>query len=408
MGAEIDGGERGLEEREDGGGDAVPLPANVRTLRWCDESDVRSSSVTPGVPATTSARRVTTCGRRPSLTLGMHSINISSSWPMVFGPGGKGIIPGTGSGMSTPDAVRRSSTDPGARASDRLALIEQLLLAGLDHYFIGQYEQAIHVWTRVFFLDRGHARARAYIERARGALAEHQREAEARGAEEATAPRPGGSGSMCRRSALASQSAAAELTDTLPAALAAPPAVTPRSVAWSTLIVNPGRSCSRMACRGPFGVPGVIAPAGQPAGMGRGMADRRGPALRRRASGRMSLLITLAVVLLCSAAYVVVARDRLAIWWGTPAENTAAAPLANVEPEPLPLPRVSEQTLTRARSLFARGHLHEALQTLSAVGADDPLRRDADTLLIEVERALLDAAGVRAGSTPRPSPLSER
>jgi hypothetical protein len=121
------------------------------------------------------------------------------------------------------------------------------------------------------------------------------------------------------------------------------------------------------------------------------------------------LLIALAVVLLCSAAYVVVARDRLAIWWGsTPAENSVAAPLANVEPEPLPLPRVSEQTLTRARSLFSRGHLHEALQTLSAVGADDPLRRDADTLLIEVERALLDAAGVRAGSTPRPSPLSER
>ena len=120
------------------------------------------------------------------------------------------------------------------------------------------------------------------------------------------------------------------------------------------------------------------------------------------------LLITLAVVLLCSAAYVVVARDRLAIWWGTPVESTAAAPLANLEPEPLPLPRVSEQTLARARSLFARGHLHEALQTLSAVGADDPLRRDADTLLIEVERALLDAAGVRAGSTPRPSPLSER
>ena len=88
--------------------------------------------------------------------------------------------------------------------------------------------------------------------------------------------------------------------------------------------------------------------------------------------------------------------------------NPTAAPLANLEPEPLPLPRASEQTLTRARSLFARGHLHEALQTLSAVAADDPLRRDADTLLIEVERALLDSAGVRAGSPPRPSPLSER
>jgi len=56
--------------------------------------------------------------------------------------------------------------------------IEELLLAGLDHYFNGQHELAISVWTRVLFLDRTHARARAYIERARGAIAERQREGE--------------------------------------------------------------------------------------------------------------------------------------------------------------------------------------------------------------------------------------
>ena len=41
-----------------------------------------------------------------------------------------------------------------------------------------RYEQAINVWTRALFLDRSHARARAYIERARSALAERQRESE--------------------------------------------------------------------------------------------------------------------------------------------------------------------------------------------------------------------------------------
>src|SRR5919106_3273868 len=61
---------------------------------------------------------------------------------------------------------------------DRDAKIEQLLLVGLDHYFAAQYEQAINVWTRALFLDRGHARARAYIERARSAQAERQRESE--------------------------------------------------------------------------------------------------------------------------------------------------------------------------------------------------------------------------------------
>jgi hypothetical protein len=322
---------------------------------------------------------------------------------MVIGPGPEGIIPGTGSGMSTPDAVRRSSTDPGASASDRLALIEQLLLAGLDHYFTGQYEQAIHVWTRVFFLDRGHARARAYIERARCALAERQREAEARGAEEAALrPNGTGSGSMVAASAFASRSAAAELTDTLPAA---PPRRRLsrrdlwRGVPESTILAD------RAADLATPGMMAAAEPVAEPGGMGMAIAVSPKPGARIRTH---VLLITLAVVLLCSAAYVVVARDRLAIWLGTPVESTSAAPLANLEPEPLPLPRASEQTLTRARSLFARGHLHEALQMLAAVGADDPLRRDADTLLIEVERALLDAAGVRAGSTPRPSPLSER
>ena len=62
--------------------------------------------------------------------------------------------------------------------ADRAARIEELLLAGLDQYFGGHYEQAINIWTRVAFLERGHGRARAYIERARDALAEKQRESE--------------------------------------------------------------------------------------------------------------------------------------------------------------------------------------------------------------------------------------
>src|SRR5687768_6852587 len=75
----------------------------------------------------------------------------------------------------TTEPVRESGPSGDA---DREARIEQLLLSGLDHYFAGQYERAISVWTRVVFLERHHDRARAYIERARSALAEHQRESE--------------------------------------------------------------------------------------------------------------------------------------------------------------------------------------------------------------------------------------
>src|SRR6478736_1762169 len=80
--------------------------------------------------------------------------------------------------MSDPlrtDSLRQDETGPDA---DRESRIERLLLDGLEFYFATQYDQAINVWTRVLFFDRGHARARAYIERARRAQAERQRESE--------------------------------------------------------------------------------------------------------------------------------------------------------------------------------------------------------------------------------------
>src|SRR5207237_8638503 len=76
-----------------------------------------------------------------------------------------------------PDPLRREG-DLLASETGRETRIEELLLAGLDHYLNGQRELAISVWTRVLFLDRSPARARAYIERARGAIAERHREGE--------------------------------------------------------------------------------------------------------------------------------------------------------------------------------------------------------------------------------------
>ena len=71
---------------------------------------------------------------------------------------------------------RRSEAPPGAEDDAR---IEHLLVTGLDHYFAGEFEAAINLWTRVLFLDRNHDRARAYIDRARSAQAEQQRISEA-------------------------------------------------------------------------------------------------------------------------------------------------------------------------------------------------------------------------------------
>jgi hypothetical protein len=75
--------------------------------------------------------------------------------------------------------VRQPASEPALPpTADKALVIDELLVSGLDHYFAGQYELAIQAWTRIFFIDRGHARARAYIERARNANAERQRETE--------------------------------------------------------------------------------------------------------------------------------------------------------------------------------------------------------------------------------------
>src|SRR5262245_66501977 len=79
---------------------------------------------------------------------------------------------------SMADLTRQPAAEAHAaeRDDDRDHTIESLLVTGLDLYFAADYERAIHAWTRVLFLDRNHARARAYIERARLVLAERQRE----------------------------------------------------------------------------------------------------------------------------------------------------------------------------------------------------------------------------------------
>src|SRR3954466_12765748 len=112
----------------------------------------------------------------------MHSINMNGldSSVRCCTSANQAVIIAAGFALLMSDPLRTDGTraHDTAPALDRDAKIEQLLLLGLDHYFAARYELAINVWTRALFLDRAHPRARAYIERARSALAERQRESE--------------------------------------------------------------------------------------------------------------------------------------------------------------------------------------------------------------------------------------
>ena len=262
----------------------------------------------------------------------------------------------TDSSRSDPAHARDDASE-----ADRDAKIEQLLLAGLDHYFAAQYQQAINVWTRALFLDRSHARARAYIERARSAMAERQRESEEMLQHGVDAFRRG-EGDEARR--------------LLNAAIdrGAPP-----DEAFVVL-----ERLNRLEAPARLAASALDDHAMEP--------DAASVSDRRSRPFATTVAVGLAVVaILAVGGYAAIATDQvewraLLMLQDPPAANTPA-PVAREMA--LPLPRRGETALNRARSLAARGRLHEALTTLDDVRSTDPQKADADLLRADIQRQLL-------------------
>jgi tetratricopeptide (TPR) repeat protein len=265
-----------------------------------------------------------------------------------------------------------------ASEPDRDAKIEQLLLVGLDHYFASRYELAINVWTRALFLDRSHARARAYIDRARSALAERQRESEEL-LQNGVAAFQRGEGDEARRLLQAALDGGAPSEEAL--------AVLDRLNRLET-----------------------AAPPNAPQHSARSRRERAPRAPRRAGRSFTTRLATALAVLLTTA---LAALAGVAAWNGTvdwralsaiarSAVQTeplpAAAPVPLARDASLPLPRRGETALARARGLAASGHLRDALTTLEAVRATDPQQLDADRLRADIQRQLIALTPASAGA----------
>ena len=278
--------------------------------------------------------------------------------------------------MSEPLKIDTSPAADSLSGTERESRVEHLLLQGLDHYFSGAYEQAIHVWTRVLFLDRGHTRARAYIERARSALAERQRESEEllqRGV--AAFDRGEAGNARTLLSAAVSQGAAPEIALSYLSRL---DRLTP-----TTNVQGPPA-----AARGDQRPP---------------VPAERQPATARRWTGFVGALALLILAIVSAPALLELADLRQAL------ELRGAAPprpARDLEP-PLPVPRAADLALARARELFEGGHPLEALRTLDEIGIADPLSRDADHLRADIQRMLLQTATPPATSPSTP-PEMER
>ncbi len=268
----------------------------------------------------------------------------------------------------------------GDRPGDRDAKIEQLLLVGLDHYFAARYDLAINVWTRALFFDRNHARARAYIERARSAIAERQRQSEEMLQTGVEAFQRGESDEARRLLKAAIEGGA------------------PSDEAFAVL-----DRLSRLET--------VVLPA---------VAGRRGRGVRRRASHtadgtpRSAAGVVAAIAALalppsppraspCARSpqtwTAVMAMVHTVTDAALPPPPSAAAPIARETP--LPLPLRGETALASARAFMASGHLRDALAALDSIRPTDAQKADADRLRADIQRQLLAVAPVPAGAADR-------
>jgi hypothetical protein len=258
------------------------------------------------------------------------------------------------------DPLRTDSThapEPGA-AAERDAKIESLLLAGLDHYFSSDYAQAIDVWTRALFLDRSHARARAYIERARSALAEQQRESEE----------------------LLHSGIAAFERGQIEAARQLLNAAVQRGGAHDVALAFLTRIDRINAAAPTAGVPTPV-------------SEKRHALPVTAPAGHFGLALATALLAVAAAAvlaYTLASWDqvRALIPGLNNSAESGASPLTAVR-QPLMVPRSSDLALERARALSASGRLHDALRALELVRPTDSLRGDADQLKETIQRALI-------------------
>lgn len=262
-----------------------------------------------------------------------------------------------------------SARTPGSADAERQARIEELLVSGLDHYFAEDYEQAINVWSRVIFLDRDHGRARAYIERARKAIAERQRKSE----------------ELLHRGLDAYKTGDVDSAREL-----------------LTRAVDQGAPNDEALV--------LLDRIGRLDGTGFDTPTHRRTIPARRASEqsasadrprRWPWAVGALLVVGAGAAVYYGASPALS-WLSDVPAATQATPIAA---EPLPIVRSADTLLDRARSLYAGGHLHDALRLLDRIGIADPLRPEVDRLRADIQRDLLAAASPR---TPDTAPGTQR
>ncbi len=278
--------------------------------------------------------------------------------------------------MSDPLRTETSRTPEPASRAEREAKIEQLLLAGLDHYFartIRPGDQRLDACA----VPRPQSRARSRLYRTRPQRA-GRASARIRGAAARRGRRRHGAATRSR-----------------PAGCSMPPWRAARCPTMYYELLSRSSGSSRVprvhAC--PGGVrdapPGARRAACRPSAHGVAwIGAQRSGAGRFIAAGVFAVSAT---------------RPNGVRWWSGRCRGVGRGPAATLQgawKRPCCRCRVaSEPALARARALVSGGKLRDALPLLESIRPTDPERGEADRLRADIQRQLI-ALGSPAGHSP--------
>jgi tetratricopeptide (TPR) repeat protein len=257
-----------------------------------------------------------------------------------------------------------------------------LLRHGEALFASGEYQQAIHVWTRILFLDRSNSEARVRIDRAKAAVAERQRKLDAQVADAIGLLEAGeiGRARESVRSVLATDASHGEA----------------RQLADAIEVLDRKAETSTP-------VPASPLPAREPAPASRGVilrvpkgARAASPRCRRKAAPRFKMAAFLLGALVSFAASAFLLRRN----WDTIVSDGAFGRPPDAAKAVLParpaaaVPDLSELRYYNGERLFAQGRYREALAELHRVDRGSRVASEARALVLRIEdRLLRDSAG---------------
>ncbi|MGH9336951.1 MAG: tetratricopeptide repeat protein, partial [Vicinamibacteria bacterium] len=286
-------------------------------------------------------------------------------------------------GAAALDAEPKAEVDEDPRSAE-------LLRQGEELFSSGSYQAAIHVWTRILFLDRGNAEARISIEKVKGLIADEERRLDLKTAE---------------ASRLFESGEVEEARKNVRAVLAVDPGHAEAALLQAKLDAldrrnEPPRDPAKPADT--LSTPAAAPSKGVVFRVPRGQGTASVPGRAVTPPLQMAAFLIGSVLFFGVAAFYLHENWDFIVSDGAFGHSGALGPSLGPDRQSPPVPDRSELRYFNGVRLFAEGRYREALSELSRVDPRSPVVADARSLILRIEERLL-----RGATEPEPEPESE-